>query len=93
MATRKAAPEVAAQIPDGMSIPEELERRELRLAAIAEAKTKIEVRAEERFEGEQAEHQAKLLPVRNRRNARARSRAVALHSRQAAEWVRRSKSI
>ena len=51
----------AAQVPDGMSIPEELERRELRLAAIAEAKTKIEARAEERFEGDQAEHQAKLL--------------------------------
>ena len=47
-------------IPDGMSIPEELERRELRLAAIAEAKAKIEARAEERLEREQAEHQAKL---------------------------------
>lgn len=43
-----------------MSIPEELERRELRLAAIAEAKTKIQARAEERLEREQAEHQSKL---------------------------------
>jgi transposase len=50
----------AADIPDGMSIPEELERRELRLAAIAEAKAKIEARAQERLEREQAEHQAKL---------------------------------
>jgi transposase len=50
----------AADIPDGMSIPEELERRELRLAAIAEAKAKIEARAQERFEREQGEHQAKL---------------------------------
>ena len=50
----------AADIPDGMSIPEELERRERRLAAIAEAKSKIEARAQERFEQEQAEHQAKL---------------------------------
>ena len=49
-----------ANIPDGMSIPEELERREVRLAAIAEAKSKIEARAEERLEREQAEHQAKL---------------------------------
>jgi transposase len=49
-----------ADIPDGMSIPEELERRELRLAALAEAKAKLEVRAEERLEREQAEHQAKL---------------------------------
>jgi transposase len=46
--------------PDGMSIPEELERRELRLAAIAEAKAKIEARADERLEREQAEHQSKL---------------------------------
>jgi transposase len=47
----------AADIPDGMSIPEELERRELRLAAIAEAKAKIEARVAER---EQAEYQGKL---------------------------------
>jgi transposase len=50
-----------ADIPDGMSIPEELERRELRLAAMAQAKRKIETRAEERLEREQAEHQAKLV--------------------------------
>ena len=43
-----------------MSIPEELERRELRLAAIAEAKAKIEARAAERLAREQAEHQSKL---------------------------------
>lgn len=49
-----------ADLPDGMSIPEELERRETRLAAIAEAKAKIEARAEERLEREQAEYQAKL---------------------------------
>jgi transposase len=50
----------AADIPDGMSIPEELERRELRLAAIAEAKAKIEAHAGERLAQEQTEHQAKL---------------------------------
>lgn len=47
----------AADIPDGMSIPEELERREARLAALAEAKQKIEARVAER---EQAEYEAKL---------------------------------
>jgi hypothetical protein len=47
----------AADLPDGMSIPEELERREARLQAIAEAKRKIEARVAER---EQAEHEAKL---------------------------------
>jgi Holliday junction resolvasome RuvABC endonuclease subunit len=36
----------ARDIPDGMSIPEEMEPRELRLAAIAEAKAKIGTRAE-----------------------------------------------
>jgi transposase len=46
--------------PDGMSIPEELERRELRLAAIAAAKAKIEARAEERLERDQGEHQSRL---------------------------------
>jgi Transposase DDE domain len=47
----------AADVPDGMSIPEELERREARLAAIAEAKEKIRARVSER---EQAEYQQKL---------------------------------
>jgi transposase len=47
----------AADIPDGMSIPEELERREARLAAIAEAKQKIEARVREQ---QQAEYQQKL---------------------------------
>ena len=46
--------------PDGMSIPEELERRELRLAAIAVAKAKIEARADERLERDQADFQSKL---------------------------------
>jgi hypothetical protein len=50
----------ARDIPDGMSIPQELERRESRLAAIAEAKAKIEARAQERLAREQAEHQSKL---------------------------------
>jgi transposase len=47
----------AADLPDGMSIPEELERRETRLAAIAEAKQKIEARVKEQ---QDAEYQQKL---------------------------------
>jgi transposase len=47
----------AADIPDGMSIAEELERREARLAAIAEAKKKIEARVKEE---QQAQYQQKL---------------------------------
>lgn len=49
-----------ADVPDGMSVPQELERREDRLARLAEAKAKIEARARERFEREQAEHEAKM---------------------------------
>jgi transposase len=50
----------ADDAPDGMSIPDELARREERLAKLAAARTKIEARAKERFEREAAEHQAKL---------------------------------
>ncbi|MGB4911121.1 MAG: IS1182 family transposase [Candidatus Dechloromonas phosphoritropha] len=47
-------------VPDGVSIPEEITRREDRLAAIVAAKVKIEARAQERFAGEQAEYEAKM---------------------------------
>jgi hypothetical protein len=49
-----------ADVPDGMSIPDELARREARLAKLAEARAKIAGRATERFAREQAEHAAKL---------------------------------
>lgn len=49
-----------ADVPDGMSIPEELARREQRLAAIARAKATIEARAKERQARERAEYEAKL---------------------------------
>ena len=55
-----AEAEDKADVPDGMSVPEELARREDRLARLAEAKAKIEARARERFAREQAEHEAKL---------------------------------
>jgi transposase len=47
-------------VPDGMRVPEELKRREDRLAAIAAATAKIEARAAERFAREQADYEAKL---------------------------------
>jgi transposase len=49
-----------ADVPDGMSIPEELERRKVRLEKLAEARATIEARAKQRFDREQAEHQAKI---------------------------------
>ena len=62
VATLMAKAEAAdqADIPDGMSIPEELARREARLATFADARAKIEARAKQRFEREQAECHAKL---------------------------------
>jgi len=47
-------------LPEGMNLPDELARRETRLAAIAAAQDKIEARAQERFAHEQAEYEAKL---------------------------------
>jgi hypothetical protein len=57
---QKAEAADQADVPDGMSLPDELKRREDRLAKLAEAKAKIEARAKERFEQEQAEHEAKM---------------------------------
>lgn len=57
MAKAEAADQ--ADVPDGMSIPEELARREQRLAAIARAKAAIEARAQARHASEQAEYEAK----------------------------------
>jgi len=48
------------KIPDGMSVPEEIARREDRIKAIGEAKTKIEKRAKERHAEEEAEYNAKV---------------------------------
>jgi transposase len=53
-------------VPEGMEIPEELERREDRLQAIDEAKTEIERRAQERFQHEQAEYEAKMAARQKR---------------------------
>lgn len=49
-----------SSLPDGVQLPDEIKRRKDRLAAIVAAKAKIEARAAERFEREQAEHHAKL---------------------------------
>jgi transposase len=58
MAKAEAADQ--ADLADGMSIPDELARREERLGKLAEARARIEARARERFEREQGEHQAQL---------------------------------
>jgi len=57
-----------ADVPDGVSLPEEIRRREDRLAAMAAAKTKIAARAAERYAREKAEYDEKMT----RRAARAK---------------------
>ena len=57
---KKAEAADRADIPDGMSIPEELERREKRLSAIVAAKAEIERRAAERHSREQAAYEKKV---------------------------------
>ncbi len=46
-------------VPEELNIPEELKRRETRLAAIEQAKNEIQRRAQIGFEREQAEYEAK----------------------------------
>jgi transposase len=58
MAKAEAADQ--ADVPDGMSIPDELARREQRLAEIARARAIIEGRAKERHAREQAEYDEKM---------------------------------
>ena len=50
----------AAEVPDGMSVPEELARREDRLAELAAAKAELDARAAERHVREQAEYEEKM---------------------------------
>jgi len=63
---KKAEAADHADIPDGMSIPEELERREERLTGIAAAKVEIERRAAERHAREQAAYEKKLAERANK---------------------------
>lgn len=56
----KAEEADAVPLRDGLTIPEEIQRREDRLAKLREAKKAIEERAKERLLKEQAEYQAKL---------------------------------
>ncbi len=48
------------ELPDGIDLPDEIKRRQDRLAAMAAAKARIEARARVRFEQDQAIYQEKL---------------------------------
>ena len=64
MARAEAADQ--ADLPDGMSIPDELARREQRLAEIARARATIEARAKERHAREQGAYEAKMAARESR---------------------------
>ena len=49
-----------SSVPDGVSLPDEIARREDRLAAIGGGKAELKARAQERFEREQADYEAKM---------------------------------
>jgi transposase len=57
---QKAEAADRADLPDGLNIPEELQRREHRLGAISKAKAEIERRAAERQAREQAAYREKM---------------------------------
>jgi len=57
---KKAEEADQTDIPDGMSIPEELQIRSKRLEKITQAKAEIERRAKERYEEERTQYEEKL---------------------------------
>jgi len=61
-----------SSLPDGVKLPDEICRRENRLAAIAAAKATIEARAAERFQHEQAAYEAKLAARAEKEAARGK---------------------
>jgi len=68
----KAEDADAVPLQDGLTIPEEIQRREDRLIKLAEAKKVIEDRAKERLLKEQTEYQAKLAAREEKEKATGR---------------------
>jgi hypothetical protein len=56
----KAEDADSTPLQDGLSVPEEIKRREARIAKLAQAKAVMEQRSKERLREEQAEYEAKL---------------------------------
>lgn len=57
------------QVPDGMDVPQEIARRQERLAALDEAKRKLEERAQERDAQAQTEYESKVAKRQAKRDA------------------------
>ncbi|MEW5980631.1 MAG: IS1182 family transposase [Acidobacteriota bacterium] len=69
-----AEQEDATAVPDGMDVPEEIARRQDRLAGIAKAKAEIKLRADERYLKQKQEHDEKMQR-RERGNIRGKEPA------------------
>jgi transposase len=75
----KAEQADATPLADGLSIPEEIVRRQERQAALAQARAQIEARAHARYTAELAEHEKKMAQrqARQERGETVRGRAPA----------------
>lgn len=67
--TALAEAEDRKQVPDGMDVPQEIARRQERLAALDQAKRKLEQRARERDMQAQAEYETKMAKRQAKRDA------------------------
>ena len=65
----RAESEDRKNIPDGMDVPQKIARRQTRLAALGEAKRKLEELAKDRHAVEQAEYEAKMTERERKRAA------------------------
>jgi transposase len=88
----KAEEADAADVPDGMSIPDELARREERLRKIAEARAKIEA-PRNAIRASRRSMKPNLRRARPRPRQRARSPAASRHSRRPRDRGRAIRSI
>lgn len=68
----KAEDADSTPLQDGLSVPEEIRRREDRIAKLKEAKKAMEERAKQRFEEEKAGYEAKLAARRAKEEATGR---------------------
>ena len=73
----KAEQADATPLQDGLTIPEEIARRQERKAAIAKARTEIEARAHARYAADLAEHEKKMAARRAQETAGKKPRGRA----------------
>ena len=66
---RKAEQADTVPLQDGLSIPQEMQRRQERKAQLAKARAEMEARAYARFQAEQAEYEAKKTAREEQRSA------------------------